>query len=198
MSHSNLFQLKSSLLLGSLSLIPNDTLRYTALGLAASVGVIYTVHLQRPSFQLSQLERTVQEAEEIIREAKAYCPRKVFNLTEEELRLLEIKRSASMIQCCILEAKTITWKKYRVFCCDIAYCAMRVGRIRTAVQLLVEAERQRKLTEDINAIETILTSVQFRTLISVDSSTFQFIRQKAYTGIKPMVLTMITNSPRHV
>lgn len=82
-------QLQSSLLLGSLSLIPNNTLRYTVLALAAGLGVIYAVHLKRPTVQLSQLEETIKETEEFIREAKVICPRDLLGLTEAGVRLLE-------------------------------------------------------------------------------------------------------------
>ncbi|KAJ7835626.1 hypothetical protein B0H13DRAFT_1913495 [Mycena leptocephala] len=156
----NVSQLLSLLFLGSLSLIPNDTLRYSALGIAAGLALIYVLHLKRPSVQLNQLDDTINKTEEIIQNAKAFCSRDLLRLTAEGVRLLEIQRSASMIQCHILEAKTFTWKKYRLISRDIADCARGIKKIRTTVQLMVEAERQRKFTDDINATETLLTSVQ--------------------------------------
>ncbi|KAJ7845405.1 hypothetical protein B0H14DRAFT_3455043 [Mycena olivaceomarginata] len=161
MPRSAMSQLQSSLLLGSLSLIPNNTLRYTVLALAAGLGVIYAVHLKRPTVQLSKLEETIKETEELIREAKILCPRDLLSLTEAGVRLLEIKRSASMIRCRILETNTFTWKKYCILGRDIADCGMAVRKIRTTVQLIVEAERQRKFTDDINATQTIHAGVGF-------------------------------------
>ncbi|KAJ7921294.1 hypothetical protein B0H13DRAFT_1866896 [Mycena leptocephala] len=156
----NVSQLLSPLFFGSLSLIPNDTLRYSALGIAAGLALIYVLHLKRPSVQLNQLDDTINKTEKIIQNAKALCSRDLLSLTTEGVRLLEIKRSASMIQCRILETNTFTWKKYRLLSRDIADCAKGVKKIRITVQLIVEAERQRKFTDDINATETFLRSVQ--------------------------------------
>ncbi|KAJ7133587.1 hypothetical protein C8R44DRAFT_870960 [Mycena epipterygia] len=153
-------QLQSSILLGSLSLISNDALRYTLLLIAASLALFYGIYLKRPSTQLGRLQDVVKKAENIIRDAKSYCPRDILSLAEEGMRLLQIKRSASMIQCRILDADTLTWKKYRGLTRDIAECVKTVKKIRTRVQLIVEAERQRKFTEDINETETILTGVR--------------------------------------
>ncbi|KAJ7434854.1 hypothetical protein FB451DRAFT_1379661 [Mycena latifolia] len=98
MRNTPISQLQSSLLLGSLSLVPSDTLRYTLLVIAACLALVYVVHLKRPSTQLRQLESLVQKVEEILRDAKLYCPRDLLSLTENGVRLLEVKRSASMIQ----------------------------------------------------------------------------------------------------
>ncbi|KAJ6585470.1 hypothetical protein B0H19DRAFT_1227885 [Mycena capillaripes] len=139
-------QLPSSILLGSLSLIPNDRLRYTALGLVVGVGLIYVIQLKRLSVQLSQLEDMIKQTEETIRDAK----------------------------------------KYRLLSRDIADCAKGVKKIRTAVQLIVEAERQRQLTEDINAKETILAG--FRC-----PSTF---RAQIQSDARPITITIIKNPTR--
>ncbi|KAJ7133572.1 hypothetical protein C8R44DRAFT_730703 [Mycena epipterygia] len=160
MCDSFVSQLQSSILLGSLSLIPNHALRYTLLLIATCLALLYVIHLKRPSTQLSELEDVLDKTEKIIRGAKSCCPRDILRLAGEGVRLLEVKRSASMMQCCILEADTLTWNKYRVFSRDIAECAKTLKNIRTTVQLIVEAERQRKFTEDINQTESILTSVR--------------------------------------
>ncbi|KAJ7133586.1 hypothetical protein C8R44DRAFT_900223 [Mycena epipterygia] len=147
-------KLQSSILLGSLSLIPNHTLRYKLLAIVACLALLYVIHLKRPSTQLSQLEDMVNKTEEIIRDAKSYCPRDLLRLAEEG-----VKRSASMIHCRMLEVDTLTWKKYCVLSRDIAECAKTVKNVGTAVQLIVEAERQHKYMDDINQTETILTYV---------------------------------------
>ncbi|KAJ6583943.1 hypothetical protein DFH09DRAFT_1075560 [Mycena vulgaris] len=149
-------QLPSSILLGTLSLIPNDTLRYTLLVIFNCLALLYVIHLKRPSTQLRQLEDMVNKTEDMIQDAKLHCARDILSLTGERVRLLEVKRSASMIQCRMLETNTLTWKKYRLLSRDIAECAKNVKKIRTAVQLIVEAERQRKYTEDINDTKTVL------------------------------------------
>ncbi|KAJ7489421.1 hypothetical protein FB451DRAFT_1362307 [Mycena latifolia] len=150
-------QLQSSILLAALSLIPNDTLRYTLLEIAACLALLYVVHLKRPSTQLRQLEDIVQTTEGVLGDAKLYCPRDLLGLVEKGLR---IKRSASMIQCRLLEANTVTWKKYRLLSRDISDCTKKVKEIRTAVQLIVETERQRKYTDDISETVIILTNVR--------------------------------------
>ncbi|KAJ7441422.1 hypothetical protein FB451DRAFT_1441280 [Mycena latifolia] len=152
-------QLQSSLLLGALSLIPNNALRYTLL-IAACAALFYVIHLKRPSTQLNQLEDTIQQTEEIIRDAKLHCPRDLLSLTEGGLRVLEVKRSASVMQCRLLETTTFTWKKYRILSRDISNCARHVEKIRTADQLIVEAERQRKYTDDINETQAMLASLR--------------------------------------
>ncbi|KAJ7490528.1 hypothetical protein FB451DRAFT_1389309 [Mycena latifolia] len=61
---------------------------------------------------------------------------------------------------------TLTWTEYRLLSGDISDCAKSVREIRTAVQLIVEAERQRKYTEDINETEAILAT----TCLLIDTS----------------------------
>jgi hypothetical protein len=70
-------------------LIPNGTLRYTALALTTGLCLIYAINLKRPSVQISQLEDTAKKTEEIIRDAKVVCLRDLLSLTEEGVRLLK-------------------------------------------------------------------------------------------------------------
>ncbi|KAJ7701151.1 hypothetical protein B0H17DRAFT_1128440 [Mycena rosella] len=147
-----LFQLQSSLLLAALSLIPNDILRYMLLKVAVCLALIHSIHLKHPSTQLSQHEQLIQKTEGIIRDAKSQCARDLFNLVEEGCRLLE--------------AETLTWKKYRTTSRDISGCTKNLKKIQTAFQLIVEAERQHKYMDDINQMEILLTSsVIGRTII---------------------------------
>ncbi|KAJ7490493.1 hypothetical protein FB451DRAFT_1165849 [Mycena latifolia] len=151
-------QLTVSILFWFLALIPDNALRYTLLTIVAFLALLYVIHLKRPSTQLSQLEEFVQKTESIIRDAKLHCPRDLANLLEKGVQLLKIKRAASKIQSRMLETNTLTWKKYRLLSRAISDCAKSVKEIRTAVQLIIEAERQRKYTEDINEMEVILTT----------------------------------------
>ncbi|KAJ6629859.1 hypothetical protein B0H10DRAFT_1985618, partial [Mycena sp. CBHHK59/15] len=118
----NISQLQSSILLGLLSLIPSNAARYTGLGLTAVLAVIYFIHLKRPSTQLRRLEDAIQKTENAILSAKSQCARDHLSLTEDGLRLLEIKREASKIQCRTLETSSLTWKKYRLLSGGIAQC----------------------------------------------------------------------------
>ncbi|KAJ7490516.1 hypothetical protein FB451DRAFT_621300 [Mycena latifolia] len=153
-------QLMVSILLGLLALIPDNTLRYVALGITVCLAVIYVISLKRPSTLLRQLKETIEATDEIIRWAKLKCPRDHLSLAQEGVRLLEVKRSASMITCRILETERLTWAKYRLFSRDIAQCIRSVKAIRTSVQLTVEAEYQRKFSEDINETEGMLAAIR--------------------------------------
>ncbi|KAK7048726.1 hypothetical protein R3P38DRAFT_1876274 [Favolaschia claudopus] len=156
MSHYAMVSHLQSSLLIVLSLIPNHILRYTAVALAAGAGVVYTVHLKRPSVRLRHLEDAIKETEEIIGAAKEISSRDLLALTEEGVKLLEVKRSASFIHYRILDCGTPTWKIYRDLSRDIGECTKKIEKVGTSVQLIVEAERQRKLTEDINATRIVL------------------------------------------
>jgi hypothetical protein len=82
-------QLVSSILFGSLSLIPNDTLRYTLLAIAICMALLSSMHLKRPSTQLSQLEALANRTEDLIQDAKLTCARDLLSLTQQGVRLLE-------------------------------------------------------------------------------------------------------------
>ncbi|KAJ7690339.1 hypothetical protein B0H17DRAFT_1134369 [Mycena rosella] len=153
-------QLMTSIFLGFLTLIPDNTLRYTALGIAVCLAVTHSMYLKRPSTQLRRLNEDMEKTGQIIRSAKLQCPRDHITLAEEGVRLLEVKRSASMITCRMLETGRFTWTKYRLFSRDVAECARSVKSIRTAVELTVEVERQRKLAEDISETEGMLASIR--------------------------------------
>ncbi|KAJ6583864.1 hypothetical protein DFH09DRAFT_1075490 [Mycena vulgaris] len=157
-------QLTASILLGSLSLIPNTALRYTALGLATCLGVLYAVYLKHPSTQLRQLEKNLATTEEVIRGAKAQCPRDQLRLAEEWIRFLEVKHSASVIKYNILEAPRLTWTQYRLLSRDMTEHIVHVKSIHTAVQLTIEAERQRKLAAEIDDAKFALCSSGHRGL----------------------------------
>jgi hypothetical protein len=82
-------QLMASILLGSLALIPNDALRYTALAVITSLLLTYTIYLRHPSTRLQQLKKSMEKTEEIIQSAKLHCPRDYLSLAEEGAHLLE-------------------------------------------------------------------------------------------------------------
>ncbi|KAJ7835511.1 hypothetical protein B0H13DRAFT_2678337 [Mycena leptocephala] len=108
---------------------------------------------ERPSVQLSQLEDTAKKTEVIIRDAKVVCLRDLLSLTEEGTIGVDDSMSPAGNRDPRLEEVPFTLARYRALC---------DGRQenQTTVQLIVEAERQRKFTEDINAAGTILTSVR--------------------------------------
>ncbi|KAJ6583948.1 hypothetical protein DFH09DRAFT_264093 [Mycena vulgaris] len=152
-------QLNLSLLLGFLSLIPNNSIRYTVLGLTAAITILCALHLKRPSTQLSQLEAAIQRTEDLLTEAKAQCMRHHLRFTEEWIRL--IKRFASALHCRILETRGLTWSAYRQLTRDIAGCADDLERLRITVKLTMQFERQRNYTQDINETRSLLTAVRW-------------------------------------
>jgi hypothetical protein len=88
MAQTAIPQLYSSILFGALSLIPNDTLRYTLLAIAGCTALLYVIHLQRPSTQLSLLKASVKKTEVLIQDAKCLCARDLLSLAQQEVRLL--------------------------------------------------------------------------------------------------------------
>ncbi|KAJ6583871.1 hypothetical protein DFH09DRAFT_1433782 [Mycena vulgaris] len=173
-------QLTASILLGSLSLIPNTALRYTALGLATCLGILYAVYLKHPSTQLCQLEKMLATTEELIRGAKTQCPRDQLSLAEEWVRFLEVKQSTSVIKYNILATPRFTWTQYRLLSRDMAEHIAHVKSIHTAVQLTIEAERQRKLTAEIDDAEFVLCSNGHRRLPnSTDPSAYNSADSRA-------------------
>ncbi|KAJ6585449.1 hypothetical protein B0H19DRAFT_421583 [Mycena capillaripes] len=150
-------QLISTVLLGSLSLIPSDILRYTALASAIALALVYNLR-PNPATCLDQLEESIRKTEDIFERAKSNCacPRDQFSLTQEWVRLLEVKRSTSKMHCRILESERLTWRQYWHLNQRVTQCANSVATICTAIQLVVEYELQRKLTEDINETQSIL------------------------------------------
>ncbi|KAJ7643618.1 hypothetical protein FB45DRAFT_861244 [Roridomyces roridus] len=154
----DLTSLQSSLLFGSLSLIPNNTLRYTLLALFALLFLGHVIHLQRPSVRLSCVERQVDKTETTFRHAKSYCSKDFLCLGEQGLRLLGVKRTLSRVKCSLLGSTAIlTWKKYRILSKDIEACAKDIKKIQAVVELILEVERQRRFTEDITDTETMLS-----------------------------------------
>ncbi|KAJ7835060.1 hypothetical protein B0H13DRAFT_1913744 [Mycena leptocephala] len=133
-------QLLSSIVLGSVSLIPKSSLRYTALGFTVAFALVYNL-LSKRATRLHQLKQIIQQTEEGFGRAKS-----------------KVKRSSSKMHCCLLEGGRLTWKQYWDLNKRVAECTTSVNNIRTAVQLIVEAELQRKLTEDINETHSILAN----------------------------------------
>ncbi|KAJ7430998.1 hypothetical protein FB451DRAFT_1198475 [Mycena latifolia] len=149
-------QLIVSTLLGISALIPSAPIRYTALGITICLAVIHATYLKHPSTKLGQLQKIIRAIEATIRSAKVQCLGDQITLTEEGMWLMEVQRVVSKIQCRVLETENMTLDKYRLFARDIAECTARAKAIRTTVRLIAEAERQRKLTEEISEAQLIL------------------------------------------
>ncbi|KAJ7798162.1 hypothetical protein B0H14DRAFT_2618172 [Mycena olivaceomarginata] len=140
-------ELLSSLLLGFIALIPNHALRYTALGLSLALAIVFSIHLKSPRAQVAHLAVFIDQLEEDIRRAMMR-------------RLHEVAKKASSIKCRILnsESESFNWNRFRVLSSDIGECTKDAKNISTAVELILEAERQRKLAYDIMEIQFALTA----------------------------------------
>ncbi|KAJ7857447.1 hypothetical protein B0H14DRAFT_3638997, partial [Mycena olivaceomarginata] len=163
------------LLLALIALIPSHGVRYTALGLLLVASTLSKIHLQSPLMQLSRLEMSLNHTEEYIQEATVEAPQSYSKLSDQRRRLLEVAKTASRIKCRILrsETKALSWKRLRSLFKDITEritrfrslsneiggCVHCVKDIRTAVELILEAERQRKLANDLMEPQSVLAVI---------------------------------------
>ncbi|KAJ7364848.1 hypothetical protein DFH08DRAFT_799162 [Mycena albidolilacea] len=165
--------LLTSLVLAFIASIPNHTVRYSALGVIVTLSVLCVIQLKSVSTQLRHLTKMIDKTDELLRRAAAHSPRNYFKLTKEMVELLESRNTASLIKCRILDSERLrfNWTNYRTISNAIAGCAKRVKSIRTAVeswtdpqysivQLVVEAEHQRKVADDIGDTQFILATSQ--------------------------------------
>ncbi|KAJ7857450.1 hypothetical protein B0H14DRAFT_3447902 [Mycena olivaceomarginata] len=163
------------LLLALIALIPSHGVRYTALGLLLAAATLCKIHLQSPSIQLSRLEVSLNHTEEYIQEATLEAPQSYSKLSDQRRRLLGVAKTVSRIKCRILrsETKSLSWKGFQSLFKDIAErmtgfrslsneiggCIRSVKDIRTAVELILEAERQRKLASDLMEPQSALAVI---------------------------------------
>ncbi|KAJ7328378.1 hypothetical protein DFH08DRAFT_967510 [Mycena albidolilacea] len=165
----------ASILLAVIALIPSRAVRYTALGLLLAAVILCKIRLQSPSMQLSQLAVSLNHTEEYIREAMVEVPRSYSRLADQMRRLYDVTNTASCIKRRILrsETKASSWKGFRSLSTDIRECITRfrslsneigecircVKNIRTAVELILEAEHQRRLASDLMEPQSALAVV---------------------------------------
>ncbi|KAJ7858173.1 hypothetical protein B0H13DRAFT_2076600, partial [Mycena leptocephala] len=164
------FHLLFSLLLTFVAAIPNHTFRYTALGLLFVLAALCTVHLRSPSTQLRHLTHLIDQTEDLIQRAMVQCARDHSSLTEEMGQLLEANKTASLIKCRNLDSngEQFNWNKYRHLCKDIAACAKRVRKIRTAVLVSILNSREQIDSNETSTLSSALwrldTNVNWRAI----------------------------------
>ncbi|KAF8175668.1 hypothetical protein K438DRAFT_1979561 [Mycena galopus ATCC 62051] len=151
-------ELLPSLLLTFVVAIPNHTLRYTALGFSIVLAILCSIHLRSPATQIRQLAVLMNQTKEHIRRGMMQSPRSYLSLTEQMQQLLKSTETASWIKCRVLnsEPEWFSFNKYWLLSSDIGECTKGVKKIRTAVQLILEAEHQRKLADNILETQFIL------------------------------------------
>ncbi|KAJ7213974.1 hypothetical protein GGX14DRAFT_392747 [Mycena pura] len=159
MHESPVAQLLSSLLLASISLIPNHTICLAVLTVSLVMVLVYIICAKYPSTQLARLEAIIEKTEQTIQDTGAHCCIGPFILVEIYGCWNRVQRSASLIRCHILESHTSIWKKYYRLSRDISSCTQVISKVLIAVQLVhysVEADQQRKYAADIRATRTAL------------------------------------------
>ncbi|KAJ7613709.1 hypothetical protein DFH06DRAFT_1484544 [Mycena polygramma] len=157
--------LKSSLLLSVLALIPGTIWRYACVALAFASLVLFITRHQGPTRQFNMLEDTIEVTEETLLRAKTMptCASSHTEIIDAGYRLLRMKLSASRMQSRILEMRDETWISYLTnlgaLLLDIRHCEAELKEIQTAMLLTIEEEHQRKLTEGIKKSREVLSAV---------------------------------------
>ncbi|KAJ6477055.1 hypothetical protein C8R45DRAFT_1158334 [Mycena sanguinolenta] len=128
-----------SLLLALVAAIPNHALRYTALVSLFAVTIFCTFRLSPLSAQMHKLTTSINQTEEYIRREMVHYPRCRGSLTLQMLSLLD-------------------WKGYRLRSSEIQECHKDIKDIHTTVELILEAEHQRRLADDILETQFLLTA----------------------------------------
>ncbi|KAJ7160187.1 hypothetical protein C8R46DRAFT_1285671 [Mycena filopes] len=154
-----------SAVLTCVAAIPNDGIRYAALGLSMACALMhcYLVHrdLHSPAIKLHRLAELIEDTTIRIRSATAHCQRHHLFFVEQTLCLLQADHTASLIRCRIIyaNAERFSWKIYRLILKDIETCIERVESIGIAIDHIIESERQRQLADEIHEVKTILSTV---------------------------------------
>ncbi|KAJ6554396.1 hypothetical protein B0H19DRAFT_1071801 [Mycena capillaripes] len=155
--------LKSAVLFWVLTSIYGTTWHYISLALAFIWLAFLAPRHYGPAKKLNVLEAAIKTTEETLERAKATCARSQMELIDAGYRLLQVKFSASKIQCQMLEARNASWKMYfksgRALIRAIDQCTIEAKAIQTLMLLIIEEARQRKLTEGINESQEVLSAV---------------------------------------
>ncbi|KAJ7832818.1 hypothetical protein B0H13DRAFT_2679056 [Mycena leptocephala] len=157
--------ISTSLIFGALALVPSTTSRYVFLALACMSFIFAAARHQGPTQKFTKLEDAIEVLEEILERAKTASnyARNHMELIDAGRRLLQVKLSASKIQSHLLEMRSATWKTYfksiRAILRSVDLCAKEIKEIQTAMLLIIEGERRRKLTEGIKESQEVLGAV---------------------------------------
>ncbi|KAJ6554401.1 hypothetical protein B0H19DRAFT_1262766 [Mycena capillaripes] len=157
--------LRSTVLFGVLTSIYGTTWHYISIAFAFMWLAFLAARNYTPAKKFNVLEAAIKTTEEILERAKATCAINHLELVDAECRLLQVKFSASKIQCQMLEAHNASWKTSiksgRALLRTIDQCASEVKAIQTLMLLIIEEECQRKLNEGIKHSQEVL-SADFR------------------------------------
>ncbi|KAF8171354.1 hypothetical protein K438DRAFT_2058297 [Mycena galopus ATCC 62051] len=155
----------TSILLGALSLLPDNCYFSVALGLAGLI--LHIINGHRPSNKLGRVEGAIESVAGTLKHAKEDYPWIHAELMGVTSRLLEATLLASKIQTRMLEPRNvITWKEFVEYLQnsweimqDISQCAKSVKEIQVAASRIIEGERQRQFSAGIQESREILEKV---------------------------------------
>ncbi|KAJ7872226.1 hypothetical protein B0H13DRAFT_2349579 [Mycena leptocephala] len=157
--------LSTSIILGALALVPSTSSRYIFFALACMSFTFLAARHQGPTQKFAKLEDAIKAVKEALEHAKAASSymRNHMKVVDAGCRLLQVKLSASKIQSHLLEMRSVTWNTYFksiwAILRTIDQCAKEVKEIQTTMLLIIEEERQRKLTEGIKESQEVLGAV---------------------------------------
>ncbi|KAJ7291013.1 hypothetical protein C8J57DRAFT_1586336 [Mycena rebaudengoi] len=147
-------QLLSFALIALTTFIPNDSLRYIALGSTLLSLVGYAIFANNLSSQAACCETFMQEIEALFVTVTKECARDLRFITEVGLQLTLAKQSLSELRMRMLLTSEITWRAYplhlRIVLLSIAECRRTFEELRSSMQVALERARQQAYIEDIN------------------------------------------------
>ncbi|KAJ7788513.1 hypothetical protein B0H13DRAFT_1936590 [Mycena leptocephala] len=106
--------ISTSIILGTLALVPGTTSRYVCLAFATASFIFLAARHQGPAQKFTKLEDAIEDLEDILERTKAASSyaRNHMDLIDAGCRLLQVKLSASKIQSHLLDMRSATWKNY--------------------------------------------------------------------------------------
>ncbi|KAF7335192.1 hypothetical protein MSAN_02352500 [Mycena sanguinolenta] len=160
--------LSTPIVLGAISLIPYN--RYVLWGLCTASLVLYLADGQRPSSKLGLLEASIDSVGKILESANKSCTRNYVELIDARSEFYEVKLSGSNIKYRLLETHDIsTWNEFVEYVRysmemwqSIRQYEKELKEIKISILRIVEAERQRELSEDIQTFREIISSSTHR------------------------------------
>ncbi|KAJ7290974.1 hypothetical protein C8J57DRAFT_1491492 [Mycena rebaudengoi] len=149
-----LSQLLPFALIALTTFIPNDSLRYIALGSTLLSLGGYAVFANSLSSQAARCETLMQEIEALFISVTKECARDLRFITEVGLQFTLAKQSLSDVRMRMLLTSNITWRAYplhlRIILLSITECRRNFGELRSSMQVALERARQQAYIEDIN------------------------------------------------
>ncbi|KAJ7238106.1 hypothetical protein B0H12DRAFT_1222149 [Mycena haematopus] len=160
--------LSTSIVVGAISLIPYN--RYILWTLASASLVLYSADRQFPWNKHGRLEASIDSVGKTLELATATCGRKYVELMELTSQFPEAKLLTSNIKSRLLETHRMsTWKEFVEYVWNskemwksISRCSNKVEEIRASIERIIEAERQRELSKDIQESRDILSALRRR------------------------------------